>query len=82
LRTEVEGMDTKLQLNKLKNEQIDLKMVRLNEEAENVKGNGKGCGGAKSYQEYVKVKTQEGDKEIFQLTAERQRVAERHVPSM
>lgn len=57
-------------------------MVRLNEEAENVRGNGKGCAGAKSYQEYVKLKTQEGDKEIFQLTAERQRVAERHMPSM
>lgn len=61
LRTEVEGMDTKIQVNKLKNELIDLKMVRLNEEAENVKGNGKGCVGAKSYQEYVKTKTQEGD---------------------
>lgn len=31
LRTEVEGMDTKLQINKLKNELIDLKMVRLTE---------------------------------------------------
>lgn len=31
LRAEVEGMDTKLQINKLKNELIDLKMVRLGE---------------------------------------------------
>jgi len=31
LRTEVEGMDTKLQLNKLKSELIDLKMVRVTE---------------------------------------------------
>jgi hypothetical protein len=51
-------MDTKLQLNKLKNELIDMKMVRLGEEAENSKGNGKGYGGAKSYQEYVKIKCQ------------------------
>ena len=51
-------MDTKLQINKLKNELIDLKMVRLTEEGENVKGNGKGCCGAKSYQEYIKNKTQ------------------------
>lgn len=55
-------MDTKIQLNKLKNELLDLKVLRLNEQAENVKGNGKGCGGAKSYQEYVKTKCQEGDK--------------------
>jgi hypothetical protein len=58
----VEGMDTKLQLNKLKNELLDLKMVRLNEESENLKGSGKGCCGFKSYQEYVKMKVQEGDK--------------------
>ena len=75
-------MDTKLQINKLKNELIDLKMVRLGEENDNLKGNGKGCCGAKSYQEYVKTKVQEGDKEVVQLTAERQRVAERHMPSM
>jgi len=55
-------MDTKLQLNKLKNELLDLKMVRLNEESENLKGSGKGCCGFKSYQEYVKMKVQEGDK--------------------
>ncbi len=75
-------MDTKLQINKLKNELIDLKMVRLGEEAENLKGAGKGCCGVKSHQEYVKLKVAEGDKEILQLTAERQRVAERHMPSM
>lgn len=75
-------MDTKLQLNKLKNELIDLKMVRLGEQADNLKGNGKGCCGTKSHQEYVKLKVQEGDKEILQLTAQRQRVAERHMPSM
>ncbi len=51
-------MDTKLQINKLKNELIDLKMVRLGEENDNLKGNGKGCCGAKSYQEYVKTKVQ------------------------
>ena len=62
LRTEVEGMDTKLQLNKLKNELIDLKMVRLTEEGENIKGSGKGCCGSKSHQEYVKTKTQDGEK--------------------
>lgn len=55
-------MDTKLQINKLKNELIDLKMVRLTEEGENLRGNGKGCASFKSCQEYVKVKTQEGDK--------------------
>lgn len=82
LRAEVEAMDTKLQVNKLKNELVDLKMVRLSEEGDNLKGNGKGCAGSKSYQEYVKLKVQEGDKEILQLTAERQRVAERHMPSM
>lgn len=59
-----------------------MKTVRLNEEGDNLKGNGKGCAGAKSYQEYVKLKVQEGDKEIAQLTTERQRVAERHMPSM
>lgn len=32
LRTEVEGMDSRLQLNKIKNELIDLKLVRLTEE--------------------------------------------------
>lgn len=31
LRSEVESMDTKLQINKLKNELVDLKMVRLGE---------------------------------------------------
>ena len=61
LRGEVEGMDTKIQLNKLKNELIDLKTVRLTEEAENQRGGGKGCCGAKSYQEYVKEKVKEGD---------------------
>jgi|694.fasta_scaffold120457_1 hypothetical protein len=55
-------MDTKIQLNKLKNELVDLKMVRLGEEAENIKGNGKGVAGAKSYQDYVKTRVQEGDK--------------------
>jgi len=75
-------MDTKIQLNKLKSEVLDAKMIRLTEEGENLKGNGKGCCGAKSYQEYVKIKVQEGDKEIAQLTAERQRVAEKHMPSM
>lgn len=75
-------MDTKLQVNKLKNELIDLKMVRLGEEGDNLRNGGKGCCGMKSYQEYVKTKVQEGDKEVLQLTAERQRVAERHMPSM
>ena len=75
-------MDTKLQINKLKNELIELKMVRLGEQTDNLKGNGKGCCGTKSYQEYVKTKVQQGDKEVVQLTAERQRVAERHMPSM
>ncbi len=75
-------MDTKIQLNKLKNELVDLKMVRLGEEAENIKGNGKGVAGAKSYQDYVKTRVQEGDKQIAQLTVERQRIAERHMPSM
>jgi hypothetical protein len=32
LRTEVEGMDTKIQLNKLKSEVLDAKMIRLTEE--------------------------------------------------
>lgn len=82
LRAEVEAMDTKLQVNKLKNELIDLKMVRLGEEGDNLRNGGKGCCGMKSYQEYVKTKVQEGDKEVLQLTAERQRVAERHMPSM
>ena len=82
LRGEVEGMDTKIQLNKLKNELIDLKTVRLTEEAENQRGGGKGCCGAKSYQEYVKTKVQEGDQEIAKLTEKRQRVAQQHMPSM
>ena len=82
LRTEVEGMDSRIQLNKLKNELIDLRMVRLTEEGENIKGNGKGCCGYKSCQEYVKTKTQEGEKQIAALTNERQRVAERYMPSM
>lgn len=32
LRTEVEGMDTKIQLNKLKSELLDAKTIRLTEE--------------------------------------------------
>ena len=62
LRNEVEGMDTKIQLNKLKNELIDLKMVRLTEEGENLRGNGKGCCGLKSCQDYVKNRLDEGKK--------------------
>ena len=61
-------MDTKIQLNKLKNELVDLKMLRLTEESENLRSGGKGCCGFKSYQEYVKTKIQEGDKETAQLT--------------
>lgn len=75
-------MDSRIQLNKLKNELIDLKMVRLTEEGENLKGNGKGCCNYKSCQEYVKMKCQEGDKELILLTTERQRVADRYMPSM
>jgi len=82
LKTEVYGMDTKVQLNKLKGEILDLKVTRLNEEAENTKGSGKGFSGAKSYQEYVKTKSGEGEREIAELKEERQRVAERHMPSM
>ena len=43
-------MDTKIQLNKLKGELIEVKMTRLNEESDNTKGSGKGFLGFKSYQ--------------------------------
>ena len=54
MRVEVYGIDTRIQLNKFKNEIIDLKVDRLTEEANNLKGNGKGFKGAKSYQDFVK----------------------------
>lgn len=56
MKTEVYGLDTKIQLNKFKNEIIELKVARLNEESANMKGGGKGFAGATSYQDYVKKK--------------------------
>jgi hypothetical protein len=56
LRNEVYTMDTKIKLNQLKNELIELKMQRLNEENLNIKGSGKGFLEARSYQEYIKTK--------------------------
>jgi len=50
LRNEVYGVDTKIKLNQLKNELIELKMQRLNEENNNIKGSGKGFQDHKSYQ--------------------------------
>jgi hypothetical protein len=55
-------LDTKIQLNKFKNEIIELKVARLNEEAANLKNTGKGFLGASSYQDYVKKKTAESEK--------------------
>lgn len=49
-------MDTKIKLNQLKNELIELKMQRLNEENLNIKGSGKGFLDSRSYQEYIKTK--------------------------
>jgi hypothetical protein len=43
-------MDTKIKVNQLKNELIELKMQRLNEENNNVKGSGKGFQESRSYQ--------------------------------
>lgn len=54
----------------------------MNEEAENQRGNGKGFQGNKSYQDYVKNKVTLGEKEIVGLTAERQKIADQHMPSM
>lgn len=50
LRNEVYTMDTKIKLNQLKNELIELKMQRLNEENLNIKGSGKGFLESRSYQ--------------------------------
>ena len=59
-----------------------MKVTRLNEEADNQRGNGKGFQGTKSYQDYVKNKVTLGEKEIVGLTAERQKIADQHLPSM
>ena len=59
-----------------------MKAHRLTEEADNQKGNGKGFMGTKSYQDYVKNKVTLGEKEIVSLTAERQKIADQHMPSM
>jgi hypothetical protein len=55
-------------LNKFKIEIIDLKGVRLSEEAANIKGSGKGFAGSASYEDYVKNKVVESEKEIGVLT--------------
>ena len=75
-------MDTKIKLNQLKNELIELKMQRLNEENLNIKGSGKGFLDSRSYQEYIKTKVERDAKERDQLAAQRQRIAEKHAPSM
>lgn len=75
-------MDTKIKLNQLKNELIDLKMQRLNEENLNIKGSGKGFLDSRSYQEYIKTKVEKDAKERDQLALQRQRIAEKHAPSM
>lgn len=82
VRVEVYGIDTRIQLNKFKNEIIDLKVDRLTEEANNQKGSGKGFMGAKSYQDYVKDKASSNEKELGALSSERQKIADQHMPSM
>lgn len=82
MRVEVYGIDTRIQLNKFKNEIIELKVARLGEEANNLKGSGKGFMGAKSYQDYIKDKASGNEKELGALSAERQRIADQHMPSM
>ena len=62
MRTDVYALDTKIQLNKFRNEILELKVNRLNKEGENQKGNGKGFMGTKSYQDYVKNKVTLGEK--------------------
>ena len=47
-----------------------------------MKGNGKGFLGGKSCQEYVKNRVSAGEKETINLTAERQKIADQHMPSM
>jgi hypothetical protein len=57
-------------------------MQRLNEENNNIKGSGKGFGDSRSYQEYIKSKVERDAKERDALALKRQRIAEKHAPSM
>ena len=82
LRNQVYALDTKIQINKFKNEIIELKVSRLSEESSNLTGSGKGFQGNKSYQEYIKNKANSNEKQIGHLTAERQSIADQHIPSM
>ena len=59
-----------------------MKVSRLNEEASNQSGGGKGYLGHKSYQDYIKNKVSSDEKEIGELTMERQTIADQHMPSM
>lgn len=57
-------------------------MQRLNEENNYIKVSGKGFMDGRSYQEYIKGKVEVDLKERDQLAIQKQRIAERHAPSM
>lgn len=83
LKDEVYTIDTKIQLGRFKTEALQLKIDRLTEESENLQGKGKKVGGGfSSYQEYFKSKTSEREKEVTELTAQRQVVSDNHQPSL
>ena len=54
----------------------------MSEEANNLKGAGKGFMGSKSYQDYVKNKVSGNEEELGALSSERQKIADQHMPSM
>lgn len=62
LKDEVYGMDTKINLARFKSEIVESKIARLNEEAENVHGRGKGINSFKSYAEFFNSKIKEREK--------------------
>lgn len=83
LKDEVYAIDTKIQLGRFRTEALQLKIDRLTEESENLQGKGKKVGGGfSSYQDYFRHKTTEREKEVTELTAQRQVVSDNHQPSL
>lgn len=81
LKDEVYAMDTKTNIFRFKSEILEAKITRLNEEADNLHGKGKGVFGQKSFSEYFGGKMKEREKEISELAVQRQKVSDNHQPS-
>jgi len=81
LKEEVYTMDTKTNIFRFKSEILEARVARLNEEADNLHGKGKGALGAKSFNDYFNQKIKEREKEISELAIQRQKVSDNHQPS-